>query len=217
MTDPLHPPLIDFVFSPEETAAVQFALGTDKPWDHDHADLAQVKTVLVGLKAKIRDFHLQRQNSKCCYCRMNLHGGGNFIVDREHIVPKEKYRDLTYVISNLSVACKRCNMQLKKGDIAFLVDRNTILRYHASADQYRFIHPNFDKYGSFIKRVCIDDEDHTFVKYTKSEHPKSEYTYTYFDLRSLEVDSFDEGQGIINSSAAELIRLQLKQEVKALG
>ena len=217
MSDPLHPPLTDFAFTAEEEEAVKFALTTSKPWKHEHDDLKGVRAVLVALKHRIRSFHLKRQSSKCCYCRMNLHGGGSFIVDREHIVPKEKYRDLTYVISNLSVACKRCNMQLKKDDVEFLVSRDTILTKHGSSDQYRFIHPNFDKYSQFIKKISYEEDDQTYVKYTKSDHPKAEYTYSYFDLRALEVNSFDQGQGIDTSSVTNLIRERLDQLVSQLG
>ena len=217
MSDPLHPPLTDFAFTAEEEEAVKFALTTSKPWKHEHDDLKGVRAVLVALKDRIRSFHLKRQSSKCCYCRMNLHGGGSFIVDREHIVPKDKYRDLTYVISNLSVACKRCNMQFKKDDVGFLISRDTILTNHGTSDQYRFIHPNFDEYSQFIKKISYEEDDQAYVKYTKSDHPKAEYTYSYFDLRALEVNSFDQGQGIDTSSVSNLIRERLDQLVSQLG
>lgn len=217
MSDPLHPPLADFVFTAVEAAAVALALSTDKPWEHEHEDLTAVKKTLTELKNRIRTFHMLRQGSKCCYCRMNLHGGGSFIVDREHIVPKDKYKDLAYEISNLSVACKRCNMQFKKADTAFLVDRNTILRHHTSADQYLFIHPNFEKYSLFIQRLSVEDENHTFVKYNKTGHPKAEFTYNYFDLRSLETNSFDEAQGINTSSVTTFIKERLEQEIQTMG
>lgn len=215
MSDPHLPPLSDFVFTASEEAAVKLALGTEKPWKHDAVELAQVKDTLIGLKKRIREFHLQRQNSKCCYCRMNLHGGGDFIIDREHVVPKEKFKDLTYVISNLSVACKRCNMQLKKGDISFLVDHNTILHKHSAADQYLFIHPNYEKYSSFIKKLSYEVDDYTYVKYTKVDHPKADYTYSYFDLRALEINNFDQGQGIATTDNTSGIRERLDQEIAA--
>lgn len=215
MPDALLPPLSDFIFTAEEEAAINFALGTGKPWKHDAKELAPVKDTIVALKKRIREFHLERQRSKCCYCRMNLHGGGDFIIDREHIVPKEKFKELTYVISNLSVACKRCNMQLKKRDISFLVDSKTILNNHSVADQYLFIHPNYERYSSFIKKISFEVDENTYVKYTKEDHPKADYTYTYFDLRALEVDNFDQGQGIATSNKASGVRERLAQEIMA--
>jgi uncharacterized protein (TIGR02646 family) len=214
MADPHIPPLTDFVLTDAETAAIQFALGKPKPWDHDSPELLGVKAILIGLKQKIRDFHLRRQRAKCCYCRMNLHGGGSFIVDREHIVPKDKYRDLTYVISNLSVACKRCNMQIKKADLAFLVDRKTIVQNHTVASQYKFIHPNYEKYSEFIKKLTYEVDDETYVKYTKIDHEKAHYTYNYFNLRELEVNTFDAGQGINMPSNENGIRERLYQELR---
>lgn len=215
MPDALLPPLSDFIFSANEEAAVKIALETEKPWKHDAKELTSIKDTLVDLKKRIREFHLERQKSKCCYCRMNLHGGGDFIVDREHIVPKEKFKELTYIISNLSVACKRCNMQLKNRDISFLVDSKTILNNHSSADQYFFIHPNYEKYSEFIKKLSFEIDDNTYIKYTLEDHPKAIYTYDYFDLRALEVDNFDKGQGIIIADNASEIRERLAQEVAA--
>lgn len=217
MTDPLIPALSDFTYTADEQSAIQFALGTEKPWKHDAVELAHIRDTLVSLKKKIREFHLQRQKSKCCYCRMNLHGGGDFIIDREHIVPKERYRDLTYVISNLSVACKRCNMQLKKGDISFLVDDKDIINNHTSADQYKFIHPNYEKYSDFIKKISYEIDDNSYVKYTKENHPKASYTYDYFDLRALEIDTFDHGQGISAIDRRNTIRARLADEITAQG
>ena len=148
---------------------------------------------------------------------MNLHGGGNFIIDREHIVPKEKFKALTYVISNLSVACKRCNMELKKGDLSFLVDRSSILQNHSNADQYRFIHPNYENYSLFIEKMSFEVNDETYVKYTKIDHPKAHYTYTYFDLRALEVNTFDKGQGITTPDSSSTVRERLAEQISALG
>lgn len=215
MPDALLPALSDFTFTADEEAAINFALGTGKPWKHDAKELVLVKDTLVELKKRIREFHLERQSSKCCYCRMNLHGGGDFVVDREHIVPKEKFKELTYIISNLSVACKRCNMQLKKGDISFLVDSKTILHNHSAADQYLFIHPNYERYSSFIKKLSFEVDENTYVKYTKEDHPKADYTYAYFDLRALEVNTFDQGQGIVTTDNSSGIREKLAQELMA--
>jgi len=215
MPDPLLPPLSSFVLTAEEESAINLALSTAKPWKHDSTELKEIRNTLVGLKNRIRDFHLLRQSSKCCYCRMNLYGGGDFIIDREHIVPKEQFKILTYVISNLSVACKRCNMQLKKKDISFLINPDSILAKHAEADQYRFIHPNYEKYSSFIKKISYELDDSTYVKYTKLDHAKASFTYDYFELRELEVNSFDHAQGIAVKDEAGTIRERLAQEIAA--
>ncbi|WP_416340201.1 HNH endonuclease [Pseudomonas sp. C11] len=76
--------------------------------------MTPVRAVLKNLRDRIKEYHLQRQSNLCCYCRSNLHGGGLFTIDREHIVPKSYCKELTYTMTNLSVACKRCNMEIKK-------------------------------------------------------------------------------------------------------
>lgn len=53
MSDPLQPPLTDFVFTAEEEEAVEFALTTSKPWKHEHDDLKGVRAVLVALKDRV--------------------------------------------------------------------------------------------------------------------------------------------------------------------
>ena len=67
MPDCYTPPLAEFALTADEEAAVEAALATDAPWKHDAAELAAHSAVLVELKNRIREFHLQRRNHLCCY------------------------------------------------------------------------------------------------------------------------------------------------------
>lgn len=195
--DPLEPKLSTFVYSAEELQAIKLALTLKNPWDETQEELKTVERVLTELKKRIRDFHLLRQKEQCCYCRLNLAGGGSFQVDREHIIPKSKFPALTYEISNLSVACKRCNMEYKKNGVTFLLSPTDIEGRHVDKTQYRFIHPNFEVYSTFIRRRQEQDGDHVFVMFSFDQScKKSKFTYDYFNLKGLELNSFDSAQGI---------------------
>lgn len=210
--DPLEPTLASFQYSVDELAAIELALKLKNPWDETQDELKTVKGVLISIKKRIRDFHLLRQKNQCCYCRLNLTGGGSFMVDREHIVPKSKFPRLTYEISNLSVACKRCNMEYKKNGVTFLASLNNAESAHADKAQYKFIHPNFESYSSFITRHQRQEGDNIFVHFAFDRTcAKSDFTYKYFDLRGLEVNSYNAAQGISLRLSDEIKLLELQR------
>jgi hypothetical protein len=195
VADPYIPALETFVWSDDEEEAIRVALLHAEPWDHDASELRQVRTKLREIKGRILEFHLARQGHTCCYCRTNLNGGGYFLVDREHVLPKSKFKSLTYTISNLSVSCKRCNLQFKGNDLGFLRDSLSVENNHDDSEQYLFAHPNFDNLDALIERVSVQISRKVAVAFRVSDHPKAHFTYDYFDLRGLEVSSFDDVQG----------------------
>jgi len=196
MSDPYTPALAEFAFTADERSAIVIALASPKPWDWEPG--GELSATLKSVKKKIHDLHMARHGNRCCYCRKNLKGGGHFVIDREHVLPKSiaAYRPLTYEVWNLGISCKRCNMQYKKDKIDFVVDPNDAVAL-LEGGNYRLIHPNFDLYRDHISISVMQDDDITVVKYTKKPGSgKGEYTYDYFNLRELEVGSFDEAQGI---------------------
>jgi len=196
LTDPYLPKLATCVFSDDEEAAISAALATVKPWDWKPGGTQEV--ALVAAKEKIRDLHKVRQGDRCCYCRFPLHGGGHFIVDPEHVLPKslDAYRPLSFSVWNLGIACKRCNMQYKRAKIDFVIDKDDAAQFQISGN-YRLIHPNFDLYKDHISITLQMNDDTTLIKYTKMPgSEKGPYTYDYFNLREREVGTFDAAQGL---------------------
>lgn len=188
MTDPYKPALTTFLLTPSESAAVEAAMQTDKPWKEDNAEINSVKT-------KIRDLHLARQKSNCCYCRTNLHGGGHFMIDREHVLPKKAFKQYTFEIWNLSISCKRCNMEMKGERKHFVVDMGPTAAVQTSAN-YRIIHPNFDAWKDHLQRYQVQLTDDVVVKISLVEgSEKGQYTYDFFKLKDLDTDAFDVAQG----------------------
>jgi hypothetical protein len=217
MVDRYLPALDAFALTPEEQNAVTAALATANPWDWNPG--GDQSAAMAAVKAKIRDYHLQRHGNKCCYCRVNLNGGGPFMTDREHILPKsiDSYTALSYTMWNLGIACKRCNIEYKKSKTDFIVDPDdtTLLM---ESENYRFIHPNFDLYREHITRFAQEADEAVIVKYTVvPESAKGAYTYEYFNLRGLEIDSFDRAQGLEAPENLGKAALEVRSLADAFG
>lgn len=199
LPDAYVPAIDTCVFTEEEKAAIDAALATEKPWNWKPG--GDQEASITAAKVKIRELHKARHGDRCCYCRFPLHGGGHFIIDPEHILPKSlpAYRLLSFTVWNLGISCKRCNMQYKKAKIDFVVDPDTAEALQGSAN-YLLIHPNFDLYKEHISINLEMSDDSTIIKYTKRPgSAKGCYTFDYFNLQEREVGSFDEAQGFAAS------------------
>lgn len=204
VNDAYLPALSALVFSDDEKDAIAAALAKEKPWKEKN-------DFIKSAKKKIREHHLARHGKTCCYCRTVLHGGGDFMIDREHVLPKGTavYKPFSYAIWNLSVSCKRCNLDLKKSDDCFVIDKTNVASFQVSSN-YRIIHPNFDVWEHHLSRECRQSNQKVMVKYSRiGTNEKGQYTYDYFKLKNLEINTFDEGQGIerpaaLNESPAAL-------------
>lgn len=192
-----RPNLDGFQFTDEETAAIRFALNqTDvSPWDEDKLQCSpEMKACISDLKNRIRQFHLAEQNHACCYCKTPTLGNVDFIVDREHILPKGKYREYTYEIWNLSASCKRCNMSYKKESTDFIEDEESIRTDLHNPNRYKFVHPNFDCWHTNLNRVVYENNGMKLIVIA-SWTTKGDYTKAFFNLSELEVDTFYTAQG----------------------
>lgn len=205
MPDAYKPKLSEFQLTDDEIAAIRVALQYEDPWDHEDDRLATISPHLVSAKDKLIALHMERHNSTCCYCRSVLHGGGRFVRDREHILPKGRYRPLSYEATNLAASCKRCNMEYKGEKVSFVVDPDTIESDHTNSDRYLFIHPNFDNYEDHIMRTSRQFGNKFAVAYSLDPNdPKATFTFDFFGLAKLEKDSFDEVQGLIKAASSEV-------------
>lgn len=197
MTDPYLPALAAFALTEDEATAIAAALEADSPWEWKPNDRGAAAAI-GDLKTRILAFHLQRHGGTCCYCRTILHGAGPFMTDREHILPKGKapFKPYSYTMWNLAAACKRCNMQFKRSGDAFVIDPNDATTFQSSAN-YRFVHPNFDRWEDHLTRYAVQANHKLMVLYVRADgSSKAHYTYEFFGLKDLQIDSFDEVQGI---------------------
>jgi len=218
MVDRYIPALADFALEHEEANAVENALETATPWDWVPEDDGE-RLALKRAKGKILAYHLERHGGNCCYCRTNLNGAGPFMTDREHVLPKGKpvYKQFSYAMWNLAAACKRCNMQFKRKGDAFVVDTNDPAKFQDS-ENYRFIHPNFDEYGEHLMRVTAQVDTKNIVMFIKTGgSEKAVYTHEFFGLADLQMDSFDQAQGLGVESDVSDLAAQVRTLAKKFG
>lgn len=187
--------LVNFSFSEADCKAIAVAMASPRPWDCEAVE---------AIKKRIKDFHLQFGEELCCYCFRDLKGEFSMVLDIEHILPKRHYKPLTFDIRNLSVACKRCNMKMKRDDLNFLrlpVDVADI----EDGQKYKLIHPNIDDRDEHLERHVRQRNAKKLVKYVIiGDSEKGKFSYDYFRLQEFEVDSFDTAQGANQAPADEL-------------
>lgn len=174
----------DFVFTEEEKLIIEAALATNKPWNYEPAE---------DIKKKIHRFHFHLTEKTCCYCQKNMHGEFKMVIDPEHILPSSVYKELSYTIWNLSVACKRCNMLIKKARTDFL---NNEIEDQKNSAHYFFIHPNIDKYEDHLELEAFQRGKRRIFKYLINSQDKGKYTYEYFELSEIELNNYNKYQGI---------------------
>lgn len=157
-----------------------------KIWEHN-----DLKKTRADIKRHILN---GRENGKrCAYCLKSFNNEHNMSIDVEHILPKSKYPKYTFTLKNLAVACKRCNLQIKRDDTSFLT-RSFNPRKPFKSKFYKLTHPIIDKKNKLQLREIIFQNIH-IVKYTYDSE-KAKYTYDYFKLENVEIEQLDHAQGI---------------------
>lgn len=154
-------------------------------------------TDLYDFKRRIKN-HLLLRQKKCCYCGTTFHNLHRMNIDIEHIIPVSKWRNYMFKMRNLSLACKRCNLAIKGDDTSFLVaDSNLLPKRKFKSSFYKFIHPNLDIYKNHLHLHIQQENDYLLIKYTVvNESSKGKFTYNYFKLDRLEINTFDKAQGL---------------------
>ncbi|MEJ6981718.1 HNH endonuclease [Pedobacter sp. P351] len=157
-----------------------------KVWDNE---------LLSDVKAKIKTHYLTITEDQCCYCRKDFTNEFKMVIDIEHVLPKAKYGDFMFELFNLSVSCKRCNMKIKGERLDFLIDSTTIHLNPRDPNQYLFIHPNLDNYFDNIEFLALFRNNKRVIKYV-CQTGKGHFTYAFFELNKIEVNTINEAQGI---------------------
>jgi uncharacterized protein (TIGR02646 family) len=173
-----------------DTNAIKLAMSEGGDiWNSSH---------LKPLKRKIKTYYRNMQGEQCCYCRKNSNGEFNMVLDIEHVLPKGRpeFKKFMFRIENLSVACKRCNMSVKNDDISFISGQADFSIQPFFSGNYKFIHPNVDNYFDHLSYDVTIRNAQKMIKYTAvNDSAKGQFTYDYFKLNELEVDSFSKAQG----------------------
>ncbi|MGJ1327449.1 HNH endonuclease [Sphingobacterium multivorum] len=175
-------------FTEEELATIESARQAGgNIWENE---------VLADIKRKIKIYFRTGDDESCCYCKRDFRDEFNMVIDIEHILPKSLYGEFMFDIHNLNISCKRCNMNIKRERHDFVVDTTTVRANYRQSNQYYFIHPNLDNYEDNINYVKIDINGRKLTKYDAISE-KGRYSYAYFHLDRIEVNSFSGAQGIV--------------------
>lgn len=178
-------------------------------WDNAEAE---------PIKVKFKKYLLTKTSNCCCYCRRSMHMWHLMTIDIEHVLPKgnEKYSQFTFEIKNLSVSCKRCNMGIKRSDTSFYLGAPEEAGSFKS-EHYTFIHPNLDMADDHLRFLSFQFNNKLMIKYqVVNESVKGSATYEYFELQKLELNSFDEAQGLAEASPSESLPYKIAQELKTV-
>ena len=167
---------------------------------------------IADFKRSIKDYYRIQQNEQCCYCKRVTVGEFRMVLDIEHILPKgnQAYRKYMFEPKNLSIACKRCNMEIKKQDVSFVAQNSNLTPNFENSQNYLFIHPHSDNYWDYLEYSMVVDNDIMLIQYSvNNDQPKGHYTYDYFKLNELEIDIVSEAQGLVEES----ISLEIDQDI----
>lgn len=181
-----------FEYSLSEVKKIVLALKSNSPWRDDSLD---------DIKKRLKTFLISKQEQRCCYCQRNIKGEFLFVLDIEHILPKSIFNHCIFDLSNLAVACKRCNMYIKKNRIDFFNpthEKNRQLKHRLfKSELYYFAHPNLDNSKEHLYYIMHDDS-RCPLKYMKYYYMtgKGRYTYEYFKLNEFEEYTLNKSQGI---------------------
>ncbi len=156
--------------------------------------------LLFDVKRKIKDHYIINELPKCCYCSRLFVGEFRMVIDVEHILPQSKYSSLRFEELNLNVACKRCNMEIKRSRVDFIIDETIMGTNYYQSQHYKLIHPNIDKYEEHLKIVTGRNGNAIVNKYIILTDDKGQYTYDYFELKELEINNLNQAQGFRNIS-----------------
>lgn len=174
-------------FDDNEKALILAAVAKGgKIWDDDTLSL---------IKRKIKTYCLEKTTHQCCYCRKDFTDEFNMVIDIEHVLPKSRYGDFIFQMFNLSVSCKRCNMKIKGERLDFLIDPNVVYHQPEDSSQYLLSHPNLDDYFQNLGYNAQFIDNKKFVKFVPKTN-KGQFTYDFFKLNQMEIDTINEMQGI---------------------
>lgn len=204
----MKPGLTSFQFTAEESQAIAMAMKEQRPWDSE---------LIADLKTRMKNFLLDFGEKLCCYCYRDFQGEFIFVIDIEHILPKRHFKPVTFDMRNLAVACKRCNMKMKRDNLDFIDKPMDIAEIENSA-KYKFIHPNIDDRDQHLTRLAIQSNAKRIVKYVVTPgSDKGEFTCSYFQLQELEIDSYDAMQGANIYTANERAMIEsIRAQVREL-
>lgn len=157
---------------------------------------------MTRLRKTYRDYFLEKQEFRCCYCQQKKYEKHGLTWDIEHIAPKSRYPEFLFEQKNLTIACKECNTAKGEKDTLSIKPRRT---YPSTGDKFKIIHAHYDNYSDHIEIITIGNQTTYRVKNGK----KGKETYLMcnlirFDYAYAEWENFDDA---LNQSLVDCLDL----------
>lgn len=141
-----------------------------KRWDGKAKAVASFKKSILGEGLVI-------QSGKCCWCMLPVSADGRRTAHRDHIAPKAKYPEWTFLPINLVIACEYCNGFAVKGDI----DTVEITANNYKDCVFHVVHPYLDDPSLHLSFISEEEDTKILIK---SSSTKGTWT-----IESLKLDT----------------------------
>jgi len=99
-------------------------------------------------------------------------------------------------------------MNIKNDNIDFI---DTSKKDKLSNDYYKIVHPNFEDIYSHLEINVLRKGPKRLVKYEIHTQGKGKFTYDYFKLKNIEIDSYDIAQGIEKNEKNPDIAIEVEE------
>lgn len=120
-------------FTAEEISQIKAVLDQGGGWDSND---------LNAIRSRIKQFYLQSQQFKCCYCRRENVVQHGRAWDVEHVISRTANAAFMFEPENLAVSCIDCNGA--KSDTNILARPR--VRFPRKSGAYTIVHPHFDNW-----------------------------------------------------------------------
>lgn len=126
-------PIEPIAFTVEERDIIQVVVGRGDGWDSPD---------LNPVRSRIKQYYLEEQDFRCCYCRKQILVQHGRAWDIEHVIPRSLGAAFLFEPENLAVSCIDCNIA-KRDTAVFSRPRQ---RFPREGDAYIIVHPHFDEW-----------------------------------------------------------------------
>jgi hypothetical protein len=122
------------VFTDDELTLIRTVADAGQGWDCPEFN---------PLRGRIKQFYLEGQDFRCCYCQKQNPVRHGRAWDVEHVISRTLNAAFLFEPENLAVSCIDCNLAKLDADILSRPRK----RFPRRADAYTIVHPHFDSWA----------------------------------------------------------------------
>lgn len=103
---------------------------------------------LKAVRKAVKDFCIDMQDARCCYCNRHLSSKNNLVWAIDHVMPRSSYPQFSFDPRNLAASCPDCN--IAKSDSNVLVGKRKRKRFPDKSAAYTIVHPHYDNFDDHL-------------------------------------------------------------------